>query len=38
VLRDEKKNEAPSIYIMKRWEKRRKRFVLYDFFYGCFVQ
>ena len=32
VLRAEKQNEKPSIYIMKRWEKRCKRFVLYDFF------
>jgi len=29
VLRAEKQNEVPSIYIMKRWEKRCKRFVLY---------
>jgi hypothetical protein len=25
VLRGEKKNEIPSIYIMKRWEKKYKR-------------
>jgi len=30
VLRAEKQNEIPSIYIMKRWEKRCKRCVLYD--------
>jgi zinc finger SWIM domain-containing protein 3 len=32
VLRAEKQNEMPSIYIMKRWEKRCKRYDLYDFF------
>ena len=32
VLRAEKQNEVPSIYIMKRWEKRCKMFVLYVFF------
>ena len=32
VLRAEKQNEIPSIYITKRWEKRCKMFVLYVFF------
>ncbi|XP_072146607.1 protein FAR1-RELATED SEQUENCE 5-like [Setaria viridis] len=30
VLRAEKKNEIPSIYIMKRWEKRCKRELFFD--------
>jgi len=37
VLRVEKQNEIPSIYIMKRRETRCKRCVLYIFFYACFV-
>ena len=36
VLRVEKQNEIPSIYIMKRWETRCKRCVLYIFFLCLF--
>ena len=36
VLRAEKQNEIPSNYIMKRWETRCKRCVLFSP-YGCFV-
>ena len=31
VLRSEKQNEIPLVYIMKRWDKRCKRCVLYSF-------
>ena len=48
VLRSEKQNEIPLVYIMKRWDKRCKRCALYEFFmpillqyssicYACFV-
>jgi hypothetical protein len=37
VLRGEKQNEIPSIYIMKRWEKRCKRWVYTAVFFSMDV-
>ena len=36
VLRVEKQNEIPEVYIMKRWKTRCKRCVLYIFFLWLF--
>jgi hypothetical protein len=37
VLRTEKQNEMPLVYIMKRWEKKCKMYVLLEFIYACFI-
>ena len=37
VLRTEKQNEMSLVYIMKRWEKKCKRYVLLEFIYACFI-
>jgi hypothetical protein len=38
VLRAEKQNEVPSSYIMKRWEKKCKRWVCTPAFFYDFVR